>query len=94
MMGGMATRTLGLEEGKGISFYNFPDISDNKLFIEEWYSALNNIALTDEQKAAIVDEANLVFAYNIELFSELDGNPIQSMFALAWSTLKEKLGGQ
>lgn len=92
MMGGMATRTLGLAEGKGIEFYQFPAIPDNKAFIEEWYGALNELPLTPEQKQAIVDEANLVFAFNIELFSELDGNALQAMFALAWSSLKEKLG--
>lgn len=92
MMGGMATKTLGLAEGKGIEFYQFPAIQDNKAFIEEWYGALNELPLSAEQKQAIVDEANLVFAFNIELFSELDGNALQAMFALAWSSLKEKLG--
>jgi heme oxygenase len=92
MMGGMATRTLGLEEGKGIAFYQFPAIPDNKAFIEEWYGALNELPLSAEQKQAIVDEANLVFAFNIELFSELEGNALQAMFALAWSSLKSKLG--
>lgn len=92
MMGGMATRSLGLEEGKGIEFYQFPDIADNKQFIEEWYTALNKLELSDATKQEIVDEANLVFAYNIELFSELDGSAFQAMVALVWSNLKEKLG--
>lgn len=92
MMGGMATRTLGLEQGKGIAFYQFPGIPDNNAFIEDWYTSLNSLDLTDAQKVAIVDEANLVFDYNIELFSELDGNAAQAMFALFWSNLKEKFG--
>jgi heme oxygenase len=92
MMGGMATRTLGLEDGKGIKFYQFPAITDNKAFIEEWYGVLNALPLSDEQRSAIVDEANLVFAFNIELFSELDGNALQAMLALAWSSLKDKIG--
>jgi hypothetical protein len=33
-----------------------------------------------------------VFAFNIELFSELDGNALQAMLALAWSSLKDKIG--
>eukprot|EP00798_Chlamydomonas_sp_ICE-L_P024516 gene24516-10119_t len=92
MMGGMATRSLGLENGKGISFYTFTDIENPKVFIEEWYTTLNALDISDEEKQAIVDEANLVFALNIELFSELDGNPLQSMLALVWSAFKEKFG--
>jgi len=40
----------------------------------------------------IVDEANLVFKLNIELFDELDGNPAAAVFRLAVVALKEKLG--
>ena len=33
MMSGMATKSLGLEQGKGVEFYNFQDISDVKVKI-------------------------------------------------------------
>jgi len=92
MMGGMATRSLKLDEGKGVAFYTFDDIPDAKDFIEEWYSKLNSLDLPQETKEAIVDEGNSVFARNIELFSELEGNAFQSVFALALDALKEKLG--
>lgn len=92
MMGGMATKSLNLPEGKGIAFYRFEDIPSAKEFITEWYSKLNKLDLTETEKEAIVDEANLVFRLNIELFDELDGNPITPMFRLAVDALKEKLG--
>jgi len=92
MMGGMATRSLKLENGKGVKFYSFQDIPDASKFIETWYTEMNALDLSQEVKQAIVDEGNVVFALNIELFSELDGNPFQSVFALAWDALKEKLG--
>jgi heme oxygenase len=92
MMGGMATRSLKLENGKGVKFYSFQDIPDASEFIETWYTEMNALDLSQEVKQAIVDEGNVVFALNIELFSELDGNPFQSVFALAWDALKEKLG--
>ena len=44
----------------------FDEIAETKPFIEEWYAALNQLALTDAQKEAIVDEGNLVFALNID----------------------------
>lgn len=92
MMGGMATRTLGLDAGKGVAFYNFPQIPDNKAFIEEWYQKLNASPFSEAQQQAIVDEANLVFALNIELFEELEGSAFGAVFKMAASALKEKLG--
>jgi len=92
MMGGMATKSLKLAEGKGVSFYNFDDIPDAKGFIEEWYTQMNSLDLPQEIKEAIVDEGNAVFALNIDLFSELEGNAFQSMFTLAWEAIREKLG--
>lgn len=92
MMGGMATRSLNLEQGQGIKFYEFDEIPDNKAFIENWYRDLNALDFTIEQKQAIIDEANLVFTLNIGLFEELDGSPLKAMFAIFISTLKSKLG--
>ncbi|KAH8051094.1 hypothetical protein JL720_15251 [Aureococcus anophagefferens] len=45
-------------------------------FITEWYETLNGLDLDDAQRAAIVDEANVVFRLNIAIFDELEGNPL------------------
>jgi heme oxygenase len=92
MMGGMARRSMGLEEAKGTAFYEFDDIEATKPFIEEWYTKLNLLELTDAQKQAIVDEGNLVFALNIEVFEELEGNPAQALWTLAAASLRSALG--
>ena len=126
MMGGMARRSMGLEEAKGTAFYEFDDIKATKPFIEEWYAKLNPhrnpnpypnpsrnrtltvtvtltltltrypklnlLELTDAQKQAIVDEGNLVFALNIEVFEELEGNPVQALWTLATASLRSALG--
>jgi len=92
MMGGMAMRSLDLEPGQGIKFYEFDGISNTKVYIEDWYRDLNALEFTEEQKQAIVDEANLVFTLNIGIFEELDGSPFKAMFAIFISTLKSKLG--
>lgn len=83
MMGSMATKTLNLEGGQGIAFYRFEDIPNTKDFITKWYSELNSLPLTAAQKQEIVDEANYVFTLNIELFDELEGSPVDAVFALA-----------
>lgn len=92
MMGGMARRSLELEPKRGTAFYEFDDIPQTKAFIEEWYAQLNLLELSDAQKQAIVDEGNLVFALNIEVFEELEGNPIKALWTLASLSLKSALG--
>ena len=57
------------------------------------YTALNALDLDAATREAIVEEANVVFRLNIELFDELEGNPIKSVLALALGALKEKLFG-
>lgn len=82
MMGGMARRSLGLPEGEGTRFYAFADIPAPADFIEGWYARLNELELSEAQKQRIVDEGNLVFALNIEIFDELEGSAAQGVWAL------------
>lgn len=92
MMGGMATRSLGLKDGKGIAFYQFDDIPCVKDFIEEWYAELNKLELPEGEKERIVEEANNVFTLNIYILDELEGNALVVAFKLAIAALQEKLG--
>ncbi|KAL9188415.1 hypothetical protein ACHAXT_006793 [Thalassiosira profunda] len=92
MMGGMASRSLSLENGDGTAFYTFDEIASTNEFITEWYQRLNELDLTEEQKQEIVDEANLVFDLNIGVLTELEGSPVKAMLTLAINSLKSKLG--
>jgi heme oxygenase len=92
MMSGMATRSLELEDNKGVDFYQFEEITSVKDFITSWYLKLNALDMTQEQNQEIVDEANLVFDLNIAILEELEGSPFKAMWTLAISSLKEKLG--
>lgn len=91
MMSSMAEQSLKLTEGQGVAFYRFADIPDEKQFIETWYSELNKLELTEEQRRRVVEEANLVFDLNIRLFEELEGNAAQALWSLAISSLKKAL---
>mmetsp|Transcript_5993 Transcript_5993/g.12005 ORF Transcript_5993/g.12005 Transcript_5993/m.12005 type:complete len:295 (+) Transcript_5993:203-1087(+) len=88
MMGGMARSSLKLEDGKGTKFYEFDDIENTKDFIENWYAKLNTLELTDSQKQDIVDEGNLVFKYNIDLFNELEGSK-RVIVKTCWKLFKD-----
>jgi heme oxygenase len=92
MMGGMAESSLGLEGGRGTSFYRFRDIQDTKAFITDWYSDLNTLDLRPEVKEEIVEEANLVFRLNIDILEELDGSPFTAAWQLVASFFRSKLG--
>merc|ERR1712032_1691356 len=85
-MGGLAV------DGAGTSFYRFKDISDTKAFIQTWYSILNGLNLSEAQKKAVVEEANVVFRLNIDVFEELDGSPITAAWQLFVSSLQERFG--
>jgi heme oxygenase len=87
MMGGMAARSLQLEDGQGITFYRFEGIPNNSEFIENWYLRLNALPLSAEQKASIVDEGNLVFQLNIALLEELEGNGALTALKFALDSL-------
>lgn len=91
MMGGMAQRSLDLDDGKGVAFYTFDAIPDVSEFITDWYTRLNKLDLSDTEKQEIVDEANLVFEMNIGILEDLEGSPLKALWTLAFSTLKEKL---
>lgn len=98
MMGNMARRSLDLnnnddEHPSGTAFYKFQDIANVQEYITGWYTRLNALELTAQQKQAIVDEANLVFALNIGILQELEGSPFQAMWTLAVNTLKTTFMG-
>eukprot|EP00439_Symbiodinium_sp_Y106_P062813 s179_g9.t1 len=90
MMGGMAESSLGLEDGKGTSFYRFPQIPDTKAFITAWYRELNSLPLSRGEKEAIVEEANLVFRLNIDILEELEGSPLAAAWQLVASFFRRK----
>jgi len=92
MMGSMAIKSLDLNEEKGTAFYTFNDIDNTTDFITMWYRKLNSLDLTEQEKEEIVDEANYVFALNIEILEELEGSAMKAALTVAWETFREKMG--
>lgn len=66
-----AARALGLSEGPGLAFYDFPAIPDIAAFKADFRARLDALPLTDAAAAALVDEANFAFAASAALFAEL-----------------------
>eukprot|EP00633_Aureoumbra_lagunensis_P011919 CAMPEP_0197338494 /NCGR_PEP_ID=MMETSP0892-20130614/41285_1 /TAXON_ID=44058 ORGANISM="Aureoumbra lagunensis, Strain CCMP1510" /NCGR_SAMPLE_ID=MMETSP0892 /ASSEMBLY_ACC=CAM_ASM_000538 /LENGTH=236 /DNA_ID=CAMNT_0042841959 /DNA_START=1 /DNA_END=714 /DNA_ORIENTATION=- len=91
MMKSMATKSLSLSGRSGLEFYTFDDIPDTSNFIDSWYTILNSLDISADDRQAIVNEANKVFYHNINLFNELEGNPLSAAINVAWKSLIEKL---
>jgi heme oxygenase (biliverdin-producing, ferredoxin) len=68
----IAKKALNLESNLGICFYDFDNIKDLKEFKNEFKNKLNYLPVTEIQSKEIVDEANLSFEMNIEMFIELE----------------------
>jgi heme oxygenase len=91
MMGGMARSSLKLEAGRGTRFYEFDQISATGPFIERWYKRLNSLDLSEHEMRSVVDEANIVFSLNINIFDELEGKKrevARSVGRLMWKGVK------
>jgi heme oxygenase len=71
MLAKAVTRTFTLNENEGIAFYRFDEIPDLTAFKNVYRAALDNLAVSDEERSAIVEEAKLSFALNGRVFEDL-----------------------
>ncbi|KAL4647901.1 heme oxygenase-like [Arapaima gigas] len=71
VLGRITQKSLGLENGKGLSFFSFPAVSSPNRFKQLYRSRMNSIELTKAEKQGVLDEAVRAFEFNIEVFDEL-----------------------
>ncbi|KAG1968981.1 heme oxygenase 2 isoform b [Pimephales promelas] len=69
----VAQRALKLPPtGEGLSFYEFDGIHSAKAFKQLYRSRMNELELDTHTKSRVVEEANLAFQFNMEIFGELE----------------------
>ena len=66
----MLERAYGYERD-GLRFYIFDDIPKTKPFKDAYRAKLDAAPLDSAQQQAVIDEANLVFGLNRDLFADL-----------------------
>lgn len=72
---GRRVRTnLGRADDEGVRFYVFDDIASPTAFKDGYRTALDELALSSDQRSAIIAEVALAYDLNSALLSELDGN--------------------
>ena len=68
----IAQRGMGLNDSKGLAFYEFNDIQDESEFKTNYKSALDSLPIKQNEAPQIVAEANIAFTLNMNIFSELE----------------------
>ena len=83
----LAQRGMNLPLGQGTAFYEFEDIQNPKAFKVTYRQSLDDLLPDEGTISRIVDEANLAFKLNMELFKEVEGNLIQAIGQMIFSHL-------
>ena len=76
-IGAWLGRAFGITDGTGLSMYSFDAIEKPKPYKDGYRARLNELAVSDAEKDAIVDEVRIAFGLNSALFIELGRNLAQ-----------------
>ena len=87
----IAQKALNLKDDNGLNFYEFQLIKDEKLFKKTYSETLNNLPIDQNIADKIIDEANKAFAYNMNMFKELEGNLVASLGKIVFNFLTKKV---
>ena len=89
---GIAENSLKPEKGKGLSFYDFSEISDSKKYKKSYRQLLDELDVAQDDVDLIIREANYAFKLNMYMFEELEGSASKSFVKLLCNFVKSKLG--
>ena len=87
----IAKKALNIEGNKGLDFYEFAMIEDEKQFKKSYSDTLNKLPINQEIANQIVEEANAAFDYNMKMFKELEGNLIGVLGKIVFNYLTKKV---
>jgi len=84
----IAKKAMNLRDG-GLEFYEFRTIpaGNEGRFKTTYRQRMNNLPADDAYAQKIVDEANHAFFMNMNMFKELEGNYLKTMFQIMWNTV-------
>ncbi|XP_015245874.1 PREDICTED: heme oxygenase 1 [Cyprinodon variegatus] len=71
VLGKITQKSLGLSSKEGLSFFSFPGVSSPNRFKQLYRSRMNSVELTEEARAAVLEEAVAAFELNIQVFDDL-----------------------
>ncbi|XP_068192923.1 heme oxygenase 1a [Antennarius striatus] len=71
VLGKITQKSLGLSSKEGLLFFTFPGVTSPNRFKQLYRSRMDAIELTEEQRAAVLEEAIRAFEFNIQVFDDL-----------------------
>uniref|UniRef100_A0A3B3TUX8 Heme oxygenase n=1 Tax=Poecilia latipinna TaxID=48699 RepID=A0A3B3TUX8_9TELE len=74
VLGKITQKSLGLSSKEGLSFFSFPGVSSPNRFKQLYRSRMNSVELTEEEKAAVLEEAVEAFELNIQVREQDSGS--------------------
>ncbi|WP_269621930.1 heme oxygenase (biliverdin-producing) [Prochlorococcus marinus] len=86
----IAQKAMNITGENGLKFYDFDQINDQKEFKLKYSQTLNLLPIDQETADLIVEEANLAFKYNMDMFQELEGSLIAAIGKLLFSFFTQK----
>ena len=84
---GIAKKALNPPVGEGLHFYDFPRIDDAKAWKDEYRAVLDGLNFDEQQKNALITEANYAFRLNMYMFDEIQGDVGKSVWKIFLNTL-------
>ena len=87
---GIAETAMNITDGRGVEFYEFPDILDEKAFKAKYRQTLDELPIEVAMQERIVDEANAAFGMNMKMFQELEGNLIKAIGQMLFNSLTRR----
>ena len=84
---GIAQKALNPPVGEGLHFYDFPRIEDSKAWKTEYRTVLDGLNFDEQQKNALITEANYAFRLNMYMFDEIQGDVGKSVWKIFLNTL-------
>ena len=84
---GIAQKALNPPVGEGLHFYDFPRIEDAKAWKDEYRTVLDGLNFDEQQKNALITEANYAFRLNMYMFDEIQGDVGKSVWKIFLNTL-------
>ncbi len=86
----IAQKAMNINGNNGLRFYEFDQISDQKQFKLRYSEILDSLPIDQQMADLIIEEANLAFKYNMDMFKELEGNLIAVIGKLLFSFLTSR----
>ncbi|MDG4830882.1 biliverdin-producing heme oxygenase [Solwaraspora sp. WMMD1047] len=77
------TRAYGLTDGRGVAFYRFEAIGDPRAYKAAYRRRLDDLRLSEPQRAALIEEVVVAYRHNTAVLAELGSELLDAVTTAA-----------